>query len=277
MTTHEIHDTGAVGEIEGLERKVAELRYARAQLHAERDEHLRNVARAATMRDGLAQLHRELKLLAGERDGAREIAKRDCDEAVADLERIAHATRETAAEVETVAARLAEARARHATLEEERPLAERRVADAEAAESLAREQNEETQRTARDLRAKLDAAAAETALAEARSVQFVEIAQTLDREQATAETQLATIRSQYETARLEADLARIRGLESQLASERAELERRLSDITSNVERDEYGASRMAGHTTTPGFDSNARTIVRITLAQRLQRDFGGAA
>lgn len=277
MTTHEMHDIGSAGEIDGLERKVAELRHARAQLHSERDEHLRNAARAATVRDGFAQLHRELGLLAGERDGASQIARRDRDAAVTDLERIANATREIATEVETVAAHLAVARERQASLEKERVLAERRAADAEAAETLARDQNDETQLTARDLRAKLDAVAAETALAETRSAQFVDIAQNLDREQASAETRLATIRSRYETTRLEADLARIRGLESQLASEREDLERRLSDITSTIERDERATSRVTGSTTTPGFEPRARTIARITLAERLQRDFGGVA
>ena len=274
MTTHERHDTGTAGEIEELERKIAELRLARAQLHAERDEHLRNATRAATVRDGLAELHRELGLLAGDRDGAREAAKAVRDAAVADLDRIARASHETAAEIETTAALLAEARARYARYEEERVLAEGRAAEAEVAESLARDQTTEMAATARDLRAKLDAAAAETALAQARSAQFVDIAQTLDREEATAEARLATIRSRYETTRLEADLARIRGLESKLASERAELEQRLSDIATNVERDEAATSRMTGHTTTPGFEAGSRTTARVTLAERLQRDFG---
>ncbi len=277
MTTHERHDTGTAGEIEELERKVAELRLARAQLDAERDEHSRNAARAGTVRDGLAELHRELGLLVGGRDGARESAKRDRDVAAADLDRIARAARESAAEVESIATALSAARERHARNEEARLTAEGRVAAAEAAESLAREQNAETHATASDLRAKLDAAAAETAIAEARSAQFVDIAQTLDREQAAAEARLATIRSRYETTRLEADLERIRGLETKLASERAELERRLSDVTSHVEREETAASRMTGHTTTPGFDPGARTIARISLAERLQRDFGAGA
>ena len=277
MTTYERHDTGTAGEIEELERKIAELRLARAQLHTERDEHLRNAARAATVRDGLAELHRELGLLAGGRDGAREAARRDRDAAVADLDRIAHAARDTAAEVESIAAALLEARERHAQHEEERLLAVRRADAAEAAESLAREQNAETQATARELRAKLDAAAAETALAQARSAQFIDIAQTLDREQAAAEARLASIRSRYETTRLEADLERIRGLETKLASERLELERRLNDITSHVERDERAASRTTGHTATPGFEPRARTTARISLAERLQRDFGAEA
>lgn len=274
MTTHERHDTGSAGEIEELERKVAELRLARAQLEAERDEHLRNAVRAATVRDGLAELHRELGLLGSERDSAREGAKRDRDVAATDLERIAVAASEAAAEVEMIAARLADARERHARIESERVLAAHRAAEAQCAESIARDQNEETQRTTRDLQGRLEAAAAETALAEARSAQFVDIAQTLAREQSTAEARLATIRSRFETTRLQAELARIRSLEITLASEREEIERRLSQVSSNAARDEHVASKVTMQTTTPGFEAGARTIARVSLSERLQRDFG---
>ncbi len=259
--TDDRHETGATGEIEGLERKIAELRLARAQMDAERDEHARNAARATTVRDGLHALHHELDVLARERAAAADAAKRERDEAAATLERLARSASEQSRQTADLETQLAAARERGDRIEAERASAESRAAVASQTEMTAREHHDETSRSTADLRAKRDAAATEATHAQARRVQFVDIAQTLDREQSNAEAALATIRARYESTRLQADLDRIKTLEMRLASEREALERRLHDLN--------GSDGAAN-----GVAPRARTTPHVSLAERLARDFG---
>ncbi len=257
--TDDRHDTGTT---EGLERKIAELRLAGAQMEAERDEHARNAARATTVRDGLHALHHELDLLASERATTAEAAKRQRDEAEATLERLAHRASERAREI--------------ADLEAERAAAETSATAAAAAEATAREQHDETARSAADLRAKLAAAASEATLAETRRVQFIDIARTLEREQAAAEAALATIRARYESTRLKANLDRIKTLETRLASEREALERRLHDLHTSPTPSNSTAAHVSVSepAEAPAVKApSAREIPRVSLADRLARDF----
>ncbi len=267
MTTDERPQTDSPGDIENLERKIAELRLARAQMHAERDEHARSAARAATVRDGLASLHSELTLLAAVRGSARDVAERDRKTTAEELAILAAEAARASEDMRALEERLTEGRARASTIEAARLAAESSTRAAADTESIARAQYDETSRSADELKAKLDAASSEAELAARRSTQFADIAATLDREQAAAEALLETTRARYEAAQLAADLERIGALEIALAAERADIERRIKNL---AKTEPFESSEPPAQPHEPN-----REVRRVSLARRLERDFGG--
>ncbi len=244
---------GATDEIAVLERKVAELRLARANLVAERDEHASSAARAATVLGGLAQVQRELVVLQDERAAALQAAATARDTADADGRDLQQ--------------RLSDARETVLRLTAQCAIAERAAADARAAHERAGGNYEETVRAASDVTAKYEAARTEAARTEAaiaagRDVQYTDIEETLDREQLAAETLLREARMRAETVHVEIELQRIRELEGRLSEERNDLERRLHSMRGTSLAPE--PSRAAP----PEFSKPNR----ISLADRLGRD-----
>lgn len=227
-------DSGATEDLAELERKVADLHAARAQMVAEREEHVRDAARAATVLGGLAQIHRELGARVTERAAARDAADTESDTATAEFTRLTQASANVEASIADLEARLAIARETTARLVNERVDAERIAAEAASRRELARANYDETARAAADVARKYEAAVAEATIAEGRDVQFTDIEETLDREQSLAETRLRDARARAETLQVESDLRRIREQEDLLARERADLERRLRAMRSSV-------------------------------------------
>lgn len=239
---------GATDEIAVLERKVAELRLARANLVAERDEHASSAARAATVLGGLAQVQRELVVLQDERAAALQAAATARDTADADGRDLQQ--------------RLSDARETVLRLTAQCAIAERAAADARAAHERVGGNYEETVRAASDVTAKYEAARTEAAIAAGRDVQYTDIEETLDREQLAAETLLREARMRAETMHVEIELQRIRELEGRLSEERNDLERRLHSMRGTSLAPE--PSRAAP----PEFSKPNR----ISLADRLGRD-----
>lgn len=275
MAPEATRDVGVTNEIEDIERKIAELRSARAQMVAEREEHDRNAARASTVLGGLAQIHRELGLLVSERAVARDSTGATCEIATSELARIDRATESMQAGIADLEARLAMARETSARVTKERIEAERAASEALAARDRAMTNYEETARAFADVAQKYEAALAESSITQGRDVQFSDIEETLDREQDLAETRLRDARARAETMQVEAELRRIRELEDTLVIERAELERRLHAMRSSIDRPvpqspppiEMTAS-LPERAPAPGGPEPAR----ISLAARLLRD-----
>ena len=260
MATEATQEARTGTDIAELERKIVELRAARARMIAERDEHARSAARTAALLGGLAQIHHELGILARERLAARDAALAARDAATSDVARIAATHGALERDVREAEARLAVARETAARIARERSAAE--AAASEAAQTVERLAGEydETARAAADVTLKYDAALAENSIVEGRDVQFTDIEETLARESSLAETRLREARTHAETVRVEADLERVRELEDRLGTERADLERRLQGMRPEVPT-RAKPQRPTG--TEPG---------RITLAERLARD-----
>ncbi|GAC1310860.1 MAG: hypothetical protein NVSMB19_25200 [Vulcanimicrobiaceae bacterium] len=262
MATEVTYDAGAVDEIAGLERKIAELHAARAQMVAERDEHERDASRAATVLGGLAQVHRELGILCQERGAARDAALAAREAAAGELARLRSASAAADADLRALEQRLSIARETAARLAHERTAAERVAAEADAAAERTGAQYDETARAAADVTDKYQAAVAEATIAGGRDVQFTDIEETLDREELLATARLHDARVRAETSRVEADLQRIRELEERLSVERADLERRLRSM------------RSASGAPAPALPREPHERHRISLAARLRRDLG---
>jgi len=244
-------ETPSTGDSGELQHEIAERSLARAKMHAERDDHVRNALRAAIVRDGLQLLSSELNELACEREAAHELARRECIRTANELADRTRAASACDADVRELSARLAVERDRQSLLERERVAAQERATLAEEAEATARARYDETTRSATELKAKYAAAEADAASAAERSRHFVALAQTLDREHMAAESALAAMRTRTEMSHLEADVERIRTVEMRLAAERELLEERLRDC------------KLGGG-----------SLVRIALARRLGRDLG---
>jgi len=282
MATEATNDVGAIDEIVELERRVTELRVARAQMVAEREEHAREAARAATVLDGLAQIHREFGILTTERAEARDAAVAACDAANDDVARIRRATDTAETTIRDLEARLAIAHETATRVARGRADAESAYAEAVDARDHAMANYDETARAAADVAAKYEVAIAEATIAEGRDVQFTDIEETLDREQSLAETRLRDARGRAETTQVEAELRRIRVLEDRLARERADLERRLRAMRSSIVVPPLPKSARYERSGAPGPLGDIPPAPRregpepeaVSLAARLQRDLG---
>lgn len=272
MATEATHEPSVTDEIDELERKVAELQIARAQMVAEREEHVRDAARAATVLGGLAQVHRELGILVSERAVARDSAAATLDTAAGERERIALVTESAEAAIVDLEARVAVARETYARLANECSEADRAASDAIAARDRAKAAYDETARAVADVSQKYEAALAESTIAQGRDVQYTDIEETLDREQALAETRLRDARARAETVQVEAELRRIRELEDRLASERAELERRLRAMRSSVVPSPQPMTEaMPSVSQTPPTTSIAQSVAQSVVQAVVQR------
>lgn len=266
MATEATHDADTSGDIAELERKVAELRVARAQTIVERDEQVRGATRAAAVLDGLARVHHELGVLARERLDARDAARVAMETATSELANISLAREAAERDVRDAEARLAVARETVARLGDERTASEIGARDLGAIVERLTSEYEETARAAADVTIKFEVARAEHSIAQSRDVAFGDVEATLDREQLIAATQLQTARERSEATSVEADIRRVRELEDRLGVERADLERRLRGIGAAPEPSRAAAPRIASET------EKLPKPVRISLAARLARD-----
>lgn len=271
MATEATHEADTGAEIAELERKVAELRMARAQMIVERDEHARSGARTAALLDGLAQIHRELGVLAKAKLASRDRAEAARAAAASDVARLAAAHEEAERDARDAGARLSVARETEARVARERTAATLAANEAALAVERLASEYDETARAAADVTLKYDAALAENAIVEGRDVQFTDIEETLDRESLLAETRLREARTRAETVRVEADLERVRDLEDRLGAERADLERRLRGMRSTVDDADRERTPAQQREVKPAGAAGPEAG-RITLAARLARD-----
>ena len=279
MTPDTTPDSAPAEEIAELERKVGELRTARAQMVAEREEHARNAARAAAVLGGLAQIQRELGTLAREREQARDEAIAESEAAASESVRLKLEYATVQGRVNEFEKRLAETRAMLEALAVEAANAAALAAQTSEHEARTRAQFGETAGAVADVTVKYEAALNEATIAESREVQFTDIEETLDREQSLAETRLRAARIRAETAQVEADLKRVRENEERLQSERATLERRLRAMRSQAEvplAPTPAAVPARPRPTASEAEAGAAPVPseaqRISLAARLKRD-----
>ena len=267
MASEAPHEAGTTDEAAALEQKVADLRVARAQMVAERDEHVRDAARAAAVLADLALVHHEIGMLANERAAVRDAAVAAREAATAGVARVRTASEAANAQAWDLERRLAGVRETGSRLSDEGDVAERAAADADAAERQAAAQYEETARAAAEMTRAYEAALTQASIARGRDVQYDDIEETLDREESLAQTRLCEAHLRAETVRVEAELQRVRELQGRLTRERADIERRLRSIRTKAE---------VATSTTPLTLVAPRELHAprgsVSLAMRLRRD-----